>query len=271
MTRKAFAAGLEIGSLCDVGQKRKGKPNQDAIGLVLPQEEESFSPLLIVADGMGGYSGGEKASRLVIDAITNAHREIQPEKDQQKTLERYVQLAHQAVRTYAEKEPSLASMGSAVALALVENDNIYIASVGDSRVYLFRENRVVQLSQDQSWVATQVKAGLLSKEQARRHPKKNRLTMSISAKRPGVQPFSTSAKLGKNDIILLCSDGLWGVVPDTLIHAVAFELPPQKAAEKLVDLANAGQGPDNISVIIVRREGAELKSVFGSGDDETNP
>jgi PPM family protein phosphatase len=271
MTTKQFAAGLEIGSFCDVGQKRKGKPNQDAISLVLPQEGEGFSPLLIVADGMGGYSGGEIASRLVVETIARVHREVQPEKDQQEALERYVRLAHQAVRTYAEKESNLASMGSALALALMTKDTVYIASVGDSRVYLLRENRVIQLSQDQSWVAAQVKAGLLTSEQARHHPKKNRLTMSLSAKRPDVKPFSTSTKLDEDDIIILCSDGLWGVVPDTLIQAVAFELPPQEAAEKLVDLANAGQGPDNISVIIARREGAELQSIFGSEADETTP
>lgn len=271
MTTKQNAAGLEIGSLCNVGQKRKGKPNQDTIGFVLPNGTEDFAPLLVIADGMGGYSGGETASRLVVETITNSYREDMPEKDQLAALEGYVQQAHLALRAYAQKKPGLGSMGSTVVMALMTPKKVYIASVGDSRVYLLRGDKVIYLSQDQSWVADQVRAGLLTTEQARRHPKKNRLTMSLSAKRPDVKSFSASAKLGPDDIILLCSDGLWGVVPDTLIQAVAFELPPQEAAEKLVDLANAGQGPDNISVIIARREGAKLQSVFGSGDDETNP
>ena len=271
MTLTQHAAGLEIGSLCDVGQKRKGKPNQDSIGFVLPKENEDFAPLLVVADGMGGYSGGETASRLVIETVTEAYRQAQPKKDYLAALEDYVQQAHIALRSFAQNKPDLGSMGSTVVLALMTPKKVYIASVGDSRVYLLRGDKVIHLSQDQSWVAAQVRAGLLTQDQARRHPKKNRLTMSLSAKRPDVKAFSASEKLRPDDIILLCSDGLWGVVPDTLIQAVAFELPPQEAAEKLVDLANAGQGPDNISVIIARREGAELQSVFGSGDDETNP
>jgi PPM family protein phosphatase len=271
MNSKQNAADFEIGSLCDVGQKRKGKPNQDSIGIVVPKDNENFPPLLIVADGMGGYMGGETASRLVIEAITKAYRQNLPKRDYQKVLEDYVQQAHQAVRAFAKDKTELASMGSTVVVSLITPDQVYIASVGDSRVYLLRGEKAIHLSQDQSWVAAQVRAGLLTPEQARRHPKKNRLTMSISAKRPDVKVFSASAKLGPDDIIALCSDGLWGVVPDTLIQAVAFELPPQEAAEKLVDLANAGQGPDNISIIIARREGAKLKSVFGTGDDETIP
>ena len=143
-----------------------------------------------------------------------------------------------------------------------------VVNVGDSRAYLLRGSEIRQISQDQSWVADQVRRGLLSVEEARQHPKRNRLTMSVSAKRPTVTPVTTEVELAKQDIILLCSDGLWGSVPNSLIWAAANEFPPQEAADRLVAFANTSQGPDNISVIIARQQ--DWKPVQGkSNTNET--
>src|SRR6185503_10511502 len=113
---------------------------------------------------------------------------------------------------------------------------------------------------DHSWVAAQVRAGVLTEQEARVHPNRNRLIMAITAKRSEVKSFIADEKLEPEDIILLCSDGLWGVVPETLILAAATELLPQAAADKLVALANSSRGPDNISVIIARRVNMARKS-----------
>jgi protein phosphatase len=102
-------------------------------------------------------------------------------------------------------------------------------------------------------VALQVRAGLLTEDEARTHPSRNRLNMAITARRPEIKSYLARETLEENDIIVLCSDGLWGVVPETLIWAAATELPPSVAVKKLISLANRRQGPDNISVIIARR------------------
>ncbi len=271
MNASWVTSGFEIGAVCDVGRKRRGRPNQDTIKIVAPEGNETFPPLLIVADGMGGYRGGETASKLVAETIARAYKETQPSERFPEHLQQYIRQAHQAVRERAARQSELGSMGSTVALALLTPEKIYVANVGDSRVYLLRGKRIIRLSQDQSWVAAQVRAGLITEQEARRHPKRNRLTMSISAKRPTVEVYTSESAFGAEDILVLCSDGLWGVVAETLIQAVAFELPPQEAAQKLAALANAGQGPDNISVIVARREGAVLQSIFAGEEDETNP
>jgi serine/threonine protein phosphatase PrpC len=128
-----------------------------------------------------------------------------------------------------------------------------LLNIGDSRAYIIRSRKTLQISQDQSWAAAQVRAGVLTEQEARAHPNRNRLTMAITAKRSEIKSYATRLELEPQDIVLLCSDGLWGVVPETLIQAAAIELPPQAAADKLVALANQSKGPDNISVIIARR------------------
>jgi len=105
---------------------------------------------------------------------------------------------------------------------------------------------------DHSVVADQVRNGLITEEQARTHPLRNRLTQSISAGRESVEQHLGVCDLELNDAIVFCSDGLWGTVSESQIQAVTLELPPQKAADKLIALANTNLGPDNISVIIVR-------------------
>lgn len=262
---------FEIGSACDVGRKRAGKPNQDSVGVVWPPPDAAERhPLLIVADGMGGHRGGEIASRIVVETITQRYLAAPPGEDVLAALADYVREAHRAVRQRAAGEDALQAMGSTVALALPTEERVYIANVGDSRVYLFRGRETIQLSEDQSWVAAQQRAGLLTAEEARAHPRRSRLTMSISAKRPTIEVYTAAVALETEDVLVLCSDGLWSVVPLPIIQAVVYEMPPQQAAGKLVTLANLAQGPDNISVIIARRAGAPLRSVFAD-EDETGP
>ena len=127
-----------------------------------------------------------------------------------------------------------------------------------------------RISEDQTWVEAQIRAGVLTEEEARSHPNRNRLLMAITAKRTEVSSYKTQEQLEPDDIILLCSDGLWGVVPESLIAAAAKELPPQVAADKLVTLANNSKGPDNISVIIARQHGS-AQNTQAPDPDDTNP
>lgn len=246
--------GFEFGIACDVGRQRRDAPNQDAVRLVLPKSH-THPPLLIVADGMGGHRGGAMASRLVVEAMETCFLRASHPFPYRALLEECVREAHRSIREHAAQDPDLSNMGSTVVAAVLEEEQAYLVNVGDSRAYLLRQDGIRQLSLDHSWVGELVRAGHLSPEEARTHPQRNRLTMAIAANRSELQPFFAETPLGAGDILLLCSDGLWGVVPETLIWAVAGELPPQQAAEKLVGLANANRGPDNISVIVARRHG----------------
>jgi len=125
----------------------------------------------------------------------------------------------------------------------------------------------MQVSRDHTWVSAQVQAGILTQVEARVHPNRNRLTMAITAKRTKIKSYLSKETWGNHAAVLLCSDGLWGVVPETLIRATAIELPPQVAADKLVTMANNSKGPDNISVIIARRTGSTRKDMIANLKD----
>jgi len=262
---------FEFGFACDVGRKRMGEPNQDAVEVILSDSSDNWHPpLLIVADGLGGHRGGSTASQLVIQVFKRQFKQTRHPANYLQLMEICAQKAHMAVRIHGAQNPNLANMGSTIVAATLDEKQLSLLNVGDSRAYIFRGNKVVQISQDQSWVAAQVRAGLLTPQEALKHPKLNRLEMAITAKRPEIKPYLSEETLELNDIIVLCSDGLWGVIPETLLWAAANELPPQAAADKLVALANRSQGPDNISVIIARRFNPDRKSATINLED-TNP
>jgi len=259
---------FDIGVSSDPGRQRSNEPNQDRVAVIMPDINHGHPPLLILADGMGGHGGGEEASKIVIDIVSTSYLQCNPHTEPRIVLVECINKAHQALRNHAVKNPRLASFGSTVVIMLLENGGISTANVGDSRAYLFHRGEILQLSQDHSVVADQVRAGQLTPLQALKHPHRNRLTQSMSAKRDTIRPFLNHAALTTEDVFLLCSDGLWGVVAEAIIQAVAIELPPQRAADKLVSLANAANGPDNISVIVGRRRGSRLRSVSDVEESE---
>jgi serine/threonine protein phosphatase PrpC len=261
---------FEFGSACDVGRKRSGEPNQDALEVILSGRNNWHPPLLIVADGLGKHVGGSIASKLVIQAFKQEFINARHPAEYLPLMIRCVQRAHTVVRMQGAKDPKLANMGSTIVAAVLDGDILYLLNVGDSRAYILRGKDIIQVSQDQSWVAVQVRAGVLTEQEARTHPSRNRLNMAITARRPEIKPYVSKEQLEKDDIVVLCSDGLWGVIPETLIWAAAKELPPQVAVKKLVDMANRSQGPDNISVIIARRFEPDRQAVDSKLED-TNP
>jgi len=268
--KKNDALEWEFGSACDVGRKRSGKPNQDALVIVPPDEASQRPPLLVVADGLGGYRGGATASQIVIQLFQQQYLAFKHPADYERLLALCAQKAHMAIRVHGAQDRELNDMGSTVVAVVLEGKRLHLLNVGDSRAYLLRGKQITQISQDQSWVADQVRAGRLTPQAALRHPKRNQLSMAITAKRPEIKPYITDVPLKKEDILVLCSDGLWGTVPETLIWAAASELSPQQAAEKLVAQANSSQGPDNISVIIARRFHPDRKPAVVDMED-TNP
>lgn len=262
---------FEFGIACDVGRKRKGGPNQDSAEVILPAHGESWHPpLLVVADGLGKYVGGSLASRIVVDTFRQHFKQAEHPANYPELLLKCVHASHATIRLEGQKDAQLALMGSTVVSVTLGERKLFLLNIGDSRAYLLHGTKMTQISQDQSWVAEQVRAGILTEGEARTNPNRNRLMMAITAKRTEIEPYSTEVNLEPMDSVLLCSDGLWGVVPETLIAAAARELPPQQAADKLVTLANRSSGPDNISVIIARRAGLHQNAGDASLED-TNP
>jgi protein phosphatase len=263
---------LELGKGLDVGVKRRGKKNQDSLKIV---GRLTRRPFMIVADGMGGFRGGREASRIVIRTLAHAYRRRSKRKSLEETLHRAILAAHQAIIKRSKASDDLAKMGSTVACVVVDeaNQQVTIANVGDSRVYLVKRERIELVSHDHSEVAELERKGVLNPVEAQNYVRKNILTMSLAAHRPPetVKPFITQIPFAPGSVVLVCSDGLWGVVPDHLIRLTALEYPPKKAAQKLIEFANTSGGPDNISVLIARRKGEwkTYKNKYSSEKDDT--
>lgn len=245
---------IAIGWALDPGIRRRARENQDAIVVHAEQAEtpDARPVMVVVADGMGGYEGGAVASSQVVKSFSEMYSRLSAEANPLAALEQGVIDAHAAMRELAAQEPRLIRMGSTVAAAILQDSKIFLVNVGDSRAYLINCNEVRQISFDHSYVGEAVRRGLISDTEVRTYPRRNVLTMSISVQREQVELFSGVFDWQPGDRLLLCSDGLWGSVSDEQIHKVVMDLPSQEAADELVRLANANQGPDNIAVVVAQ-------------------
>lgn len=240
-----------VGGLSDVGRVRE--LNEDNWHW---EPLDADTALYAVADGMGGHDRGELASQVAVETLFEVTREAITQVDERSVsalralLRRSFQLANRAVVTTGVEHDS--NMGTTLCAALVhKEEDAIIANVGDSRVYLFRDDKLLQVSQDHSLVAYLVQVGELSEEEARNHPSGNILVRSIgSVEEVEIDVYHVKTKPG--DRLMLCSDGLWGEVPDDELHAtfVAHD-NAQAACEALVNLANDHGGRDNSTLVVV--------------------
>ena len=209
----------------------------------------SKGALLIIADGMGGHLAGEVASQLAAQTVRREYY-TGGLLDPSAQLLAAVQAANRAVYELARADPARTGMGTTLVAAVVLGEQAYLAHVGDSRAYLLNST-IRQLTTDHSFVGGQVRAGILTPEQARRHPQRNVLTRALGAK-PNVAVDVCQVTLQAGDTLLLCSDGLTEHVADGILWDVAAHSEPGQAAARLVELANEAGGADNISVIVAR-------------------
>ena len=242
---------IELGQAIDRGLKRRNEPNQDVIGTCLPTLLNRRPPLLVLADGMGGHQEGARASSMVVESFIKSYKGAS-KKDIPQVLQAALLKAHQQLQQYAARHKEVYKMGTTLVAAAIEPGKVHLINVGDSRAYLLNEKEIRQVSYDHSIVAEQVRRGLITPLEARSHPKRNMLTQSVSSERQKLEPYLASIPVKKGDTLLLCSDGLWGTVSEAQLQDVVLELAPQKAADKLVAMANQNQGPDNISVMIAK-------------------
>ena len=255
---------IAIGWALDPGIRRRAKENQDAIAIhpmaadvadaaeaAEAAEPENGRPvMLVVADGMGGYEGGAVASSQVVKSFSDVYQRVAAGADPLAALEQGMLDAHGSMRKLAVQEPRLMQMGSTVAAAIIQDAKIYLLNVGDSRAYLINREAVRQISFDHSYVGEAARRGLIAGTDVRSAPNRNVLTMAISVQREQIEPFSGVFEWQQGDCLLICSDGLWGTVPEEQIQQVVMTLYPQEAANELVRLANANEGPDNIAVVV---------------------
>lgn len=259
---------MQIGYWCDIGQTNQ--LNEDSV-LCLKLDMEFSSGkksagLFIVADGMGGHNAGEIASewciRIVAEQFLNktlitpakSAGKIPTNDNPQSILKNSVNTANRRLFERARKSKGYQGMGTTVTAALIIGHDLYVAHVGDSRCYIINERETMQVTKDHSYVQELVDAGLLTPEQARTHSQKNVITRALGYYRE-VTIDSHRLNLYQGDSVLLCSDGLWEVVPDKKIaELVIATTEPQQACLDLVNLANQLGGPDNISVVIIRPE-----------------
>jgi len=206
--------------------------------------------LAAVADGVGGVSGGEAASTQAMHALL-AGVLSDDRAGAADMLERAFVSANEQVRARAAQRPELQGMATTLVAALVRGQSAWLASVGDSRGYLFHQGQLTQLTQDHSWVAEQVRSGRLTEEDAQHSEFRNVITRAIGVAET-VEPDTLGPiSLPPGSLLLLCSDGLHRVASDTEIATVLASGTPDEMAERLIGLANEAGGPDNISVAIV--------------------
>lgn len=241
---------LVTAKLTDVGRARPR--NEDFVEYHVPTDPEQLErkgSLYLVADGMGGHQAGEVASRSAVEIVVSNYYGDSAS-DVGAGLVRAFRLANQEIYAMAQTDPSMSGMGTTLVAAVILGRKVYVANVGDSRAYLFNRGGMVQITEDHSWVEEQVRAGLLTPEQAKRHPQRNLVTRALGS-RPAVEVDLFVGEIDHGDSLLMCSDGLTGRVEDPEIASIVQAHHPEDAVQSLVNLANERGGSDNISVLIV--------------------
>jgi serine/threonine protein phosphatase PrpC len=237
---------FDLALLTDVGTKREG--NEDSCGQLV---ENDTTVVFLVADGVGGYAGGEIASAMAVETTLEAFRASPPDLGQPKRLHRALQQANIEIHNRALTVPELRRMATtttAVAVSLNEG-MLYGVHCGDCRLYLVRDRKIEQLTRDHTVVAERARMGLISAERARNHPDRSALSRAIGHDLiPSIDRITTP--LQQHDRLILCSDGLWSVIPDAEIERLAREGDAETACRRLIDSANARGTPDNLTAAV---------------------
>lgn len=241
---------MEAFAKTDVGKARD--MNQDYY-YISPENEEL--KLYILADGMGGYKGGEVASKLATISTknyieSNFSNIIKEKEEIQNLIKNAMEYANMVVYEKSKEDEELDGMGTTLEVCLIYNNKVYIGHVGDSRIYRIRNDIMRKLTNDHSYVEKLVKDGTITKEEAVNHPKKNMLTKALGCT-VFVEPDITVKGFIKDDIILMCSDGLTNMIKEEEIYNIIKE-DYKLAAQRLIEKANENGGYDNITAIIIK-------------------
>jgi serine/threonine protein phosphatase PrpC len=239
-----------VGATTDIGQVREG--NEDAILIT--------DPLYAVADGMGGHRGGEVASNLALQTVEQMFAE------RQGTLTEQVERANRAVFERSQSDRDVSGMGTTLTAALIEGGAVRLAHVGDSRAYLFRGGKLQLLTEDHTLVHRMVVEGEITETEAENHPHRSVLTRALGVE-GDVRVDETKVEVREGDRLLLCTDGLTGMLSEDQIESILQDVrDPQEAVDRLVREANRAGGIDNITAVII--DFTEDGRIDGSGTKE---
>jgi protein phosphatase len=236
-----------------VGCQREN--NEDSFIYWEPEDDTDFKlrgRLAVVADGMGGTEGGQFASHIAVDSVQRHYAAASQETPQQNLLEGF-RIANAAVKEKARQEPHLHGMGTTLTAAAILDRSLYFAHVGDSRIYLWRSGVLQKLTRDHSLVGRLVESGLIRPEDAETHPQRHVLTTAVGVAE-SIEPDSSAEPipLCSGDILLICTDGLWGQMSETEIAQNLSSGDVSAAGTALVQLAKEHGGPDNITLQLLK-------------------
>jgi len=239
---------MEVYFQSDIGKRRKS--NQDYTATFTNQKNQL---LALLADGMGGHQAGDIASRQAVEEIGIAW-EATTIDDSEKAVQwflQHIQQANQRIFEKGQSQPTLSGMGTTLEVVTILDNHLALAHVGDSRIYLFREQRLIALTEDHSLVNALLKSGEITQEMAQNHPRKNIITRSLGM--PGSLEVDVAIhKIEDHDQLLLCSDGLTNMVSEPKIAQILLEAASlQDASQRLIEEANAKGGLDNITVLLI--------------------
>lgn len=241
---------MNIFGKTDIGCVRQS--NQDAFYNTILSDDAVLS---VVCDGMGGAAAGNVASGIAVEVIgkyiTNSFDDRIKSENIDKLLRAAIQTANIEVYDAAQKEPSYLGMGTTTVVALVANNVAHIAHVGDSRAYLINEGKAIQITKDHSMVQKLVESGALTFEEAQRHPKKNVITRAIGI---GEEVSVDYNEVNLDDmVLLLCTDGLSGVLSNDEIAKTVVENSLADVPDKLTEFVNSRHGNDNVTVTVISK------------------
>ncbi len=237
---------MEIGIWCQTDRGLKRESNQDSY-LV-----DKGLGLFIVADGMGGHSGGEVASSIAVETMQEVVAKSTDGESPRDLLKRaYAEASHRIYDRSLREAEKLSGMGTTMVTAYFKSPLLYLANVGDSRAYMFKLPNYWQLTEDHSLINEQIRAGLLTVDQARNFVGKNVITRSVGYERD-IECDIIEREVHPGECFLLCSDGLSGLVTDDKISEIIAKNPPKDVVKKCIDEAKKNGGDDNVTVLFIQ-------------------
>ena len=233
--------------LSDVGTNRSN--NEDSCGQLVDAPD---GVVFAVADGVGGYEGGEVASKMAIEITLDTYRDSPREWGASKRLHRAVQRANIEVYNFASAVPELRRMATTLTAVAVENGTLNAAHIGDCRLYLLRAGKITQMSKDHTMVGERVRMGLMSEARAKTHPDRSALLRSLGRELI-VSVDRITMPLRKGDELILCSDGLYNVIEENELMSFTREFSADDACKRLIRNANDRGTGDNLTVAIFKQ------------------
>lgn len=229
--------------------------NEDS--LYVPNDPKNDIPLFIVADGLGGHNAGEVASneaiKFIVKYISDNFNNITRDKNSVKNLIRKsIWETNLYIYEMSIAKSELRGMATTLTLVLVDEEKFFVGHIGDSRVYVIRNNRIYQITRDHSYVEQLIRDGTITREQANNHPQKNVITRALGVSR-NLEVDVSVRKLYNDDILLICTDGLTNFVSDQQIKQIVLSTEScDEIVQTLIRTANEAGGKDNITVIVMK-------------------